>query len=99
MDLIYCPFERKCASCDKRDNYVLTDENGRKFPLRRYRTSECRFELYNCANLAATCETGAIVDCTLQTNPEELIKLTGNCEKLKKYFSDYTNGHSVQPIN
>ena len=57
MDLIYCPFERKCASCDKRDNYVLTDENGRKFPLRRYRTSECRFELYNCANLAATCET------------------------------------------
>ena len=52
MDLIYCPFEKKCSSCDRRELYTLTDENGRKFPLRRYRITECRFELYNCAKLS-----------------------------------------------
>ena len=52
MDLIYCPFEKKCSSCDKRELYILTDENGRKFPLRRYKISDCRFELYNCAKLS-----------------------------------------------
>lgn len=51
MDLIYCPFEKKCSSCDRRSEYTLTDENGRKFPLKRYKTSECRFEVYNCASL------------------------------------------------
>ena len=52
MDLIYCPFEKKCSSCDRRGLYSLTDENGRKFPLRRYEISDCRFELYNCAKLS-----------------------------------------------
>ena len=53
MDLIYCPFERTCAQCDKRGEYILTDEAGRKFPLKRYRfkAGECRFEVYNCAAL------------------------------------------------
>ena len=54
MDLCYCPFGRTCAACDKRGVYTLTDEAGRRFPLRRYRAAEgCRFELYNCAALAA----------------------------------------------
>ncbi len=55
MDLIYCPFSRSCASCDQRREYTLTDEEGRKFPLRRYRLSGegCRFEVYNCACLSS----------------------------------------------
>lgn len=66
MDLIYCPFEKKCASCDKRGQYTLTDENGRKFPLRRYKTSDCVFELYNCADLTdCNCKTGRLVDETV----------------------------------
>ena len=65
MDLIYCPFEKKCSSCDKRELYTLTDENGRKFSLRRYKTGECRFELYNCAKLSH-CESlaGKLTDST-----------------------------------
>ncbi len=53
MDLIYCPFERTCASCDRRKFYRMTDEDGRVFPLLRYRISDmgCRFEVYNCATL------------------------------------------------
>lgn len=57
MELCYCPFEKTCKTCDKRDEYTLTDEEGRKFPLVRYSAGEgCRFELYNCAPLS--CESG-----------------------------------------
>ncbi len=53
MDLCYCPFERTCDACDRKTIYRLTDEDGRVFPLRRYRVSGmvCRFEVYNCAEL------------------------------------------------
>lgn len=98
MDLIYCPFERKCATCDKRENYTLTDENGRKFPLRRYKTGACRFELYNCASLAATTHTGALVDCTLQTDPNKLIAVCKDGKLLRDYLKNYTRGHSEQSV-
>ncbi len=67
MDLSYCPFGRTCASCDRRERYTLTDEEGRAFPLRRCRTAEgCRFEVYNCAPLAAGVRLpSALADCSL----------------------------------
>lgn len=98
MDLIYCPFEKRCASCDKRERYTLTDENGRKFPLRRYKTGACRFELYNCASLAATTPTGVLVDCTLQAEPQKIIEICKNEKSLREYFKNYTRGHSEQPV-
>lgn len=65
MDLIYCPFGKSCASCDKRDLYTLTDENGRSFPMRRYEVSGCRFELFNCARLSCKNDfTGSLTDLT-----------------------------------
>lgn len=36
----------------------MTDEAGRKFPLLRYETSVCRFELYNAALLSAPAAEG-----------------------------------------
>ncbi len=64
MDLIYCPFEKKCKSCDRRELYHLTDENGRKFPLRRYKTEDCAFEVYNCAILLpVSVSAGKLSDC------------------------------------
>lgn len=63
MDLIYCPFSNDCKSCDRREEYALTDEEGRVFPLRRYALSgNCRFEVYNCAKLAATVSGNALFD-------------------------------------
>ena len=82
MDLIYCPFEKKCSSCDKRKLYTLTDGERRDFPLRRYVTSECRFEVYNCADLvtdgAKCCK---IYDFTLPQRS-----------------ANHTRGHSVNGI-
>ena len=83
MDLIYCPFEKKCADCDRREVYTLTDGNGRKFPLRRYKTSECRFEVFNCADLAV--------------NSHMLGKLTD--VTLGKENKDKTRGHSLSGVN
>ena len=82
MDLIYCPFEKKCSSCDRRNEYVLTDENGRKFPLRRYKLDDCRFELYNCENLSH-CKSlaGQLTDNTIKSS----------CES-------FTSGHSINGI-
>ena len=75
MDLIYCPFEKKCASCDKLREYTLTDEAGRKFPLRRYETSECRFEVYNCGGLVPTeCKAGKLADRTLEKDDNNLTR-------------------------
>lgn len=66
MELCYCPFEKTCKSCDKRDEYTLTDEEGRKFPLVRYSAGEgCRFELYNCAPLACESELCPLADLTV----------------------------------
>ena len=58
MDLAHCPFGRDCISCDRRRAYMMTDEAGRKFPLLRYETSVCRFELYNAALLSAPAAEG-----------------------------------------
>lgn len=82
MDLIYCPFEKKCPSCDKRHYYTLTDENGRKFPLHRYSVTNCAFELYNCADLS-DCNSlaGKLTDSTLESPSET-----------------FTRGHSINGI-
>ena len=66
MDLCYCPFGRTCASCDRREKYTLRDGEGRAFLLRRYRAAEgCRFEVYNCAPLAAgRGSASALADCS-----------------------------------
>ena len=69
MDLCYCPFGKTCSGCDKKRVYHLTDEAGRVFPVRRYRSAEgqCRFEIYNCAELPDEIpeNAGALFDRTL----------------------------------
>lgn len=72
MDLMFCPFSRTCTNCDRRDLYTLTDEAGRQFPLRRYGPKgKCRFELYNCAPLAAyNGKSSVLVDCSLTDGRE-----------------------------
>lgn len=98
MDLIYCPFGRKCKECDKRDVYTLTDESGRKFSIRRYRIGECRFEVFNCANLIGTSPIGTLIDCTLESDPNYIIQINSNEQNQKEYFKNYTRGHSNAPI-
>jgi putative protease len=104
MDLIYCPFGKSCASCDKRNVYTLTDENNRAFPLRRYKTGECRFELFNCASLVSQNNfTGKLFDVTLpsydgKTDINKIIECASDGEELKKIYKNYTKGHTENPV-
>ena len=97
MDLIYCPFGRKCNNCDRRRTYTLTDESGRKFPMRRYKTSVCRFEIFNCASLLGNAVTGALIDSTLD-NPAKLLACLGDEGKMAAYLKNYTRGHFNSPV-
>ena len=98
MDLIYCPFEKKCSNCDKRWLYTLTDEDGRKFLLKRYNTSECRFELYNCANLIGKSVTGSLVDCSTIADAKTAINISDDILKQQNFYKNYTRGHSKSTV-
>lgn len=47
MSLIYCPFKKTCSECKRSSVFTLRDADGRAFKVRRYKLSECRFEVYN----------------------------------------------------
>ncbi len=99
MDLIYCPFEKTCDKCDRRERYSLTDENDRVFPVRRYLLSSCRFEVYNCAPLVSDAkDAGKLVDLSLIENKKEVLKNIFDPLALKKIFKNYTFGHSDKTV-
>jgi putative protease len=102
MDIIYCPFGKKCAACEKRGQYALTDEGGRSFTLRRYRVGgRCRFELYNCASLLAPQDfAGVLID--LSDLPMPALKAVAEGyekqEKIKELLGAVTAGHSKKSV-
>lgn len=101
MDLVYCPFERNCASCDRRSFYTLKDEEGREFPLRRYRVSgsACRFEVYNCASLAAyNGVTSALADVSAEEKSKEIALRAKDPEQAKRYMKRVTKGHADRSL-
>lgn len=97
MDLCYCPFGKTCAKCDKQNLYMLTDENGRKFPVRRYVATDgaCRFEVYNCANLVSTGYKGIgkCIDVTVSQNKAYVVDAKDDEVKQKQMYTQYTSGH------
>ena len=97
MDLCYCPFGKTCASCDQKCVYTLTDENGRTFPVRRYKAAngECRFEVYNCADLISNGvkDAGKLLDLTLVKDKGAVMEAKENIEKQKQIYQSYTSGH------
>lgn len=97
MDLCYCPFGKTCEKCDKQEAYVLTDENGRKFPVRRYLSANgnCRFEVYNCANLVSKGGNGIgkLLDVSVTQNKSLAVESKDSEEKQKEVYDMYTSGH------
>lgn len=97
MDLCYCPFGKTCSSCDKKQVYILTDENNRAFPVRRYVAGDgsCRFEVYNCAGLIGkgANRSGKLLDLTLVFEKGKAIESVYEEEKQKTLYKNYTSGH------
>ena len=97
MDLCYCPFEKTCAKCDKKEVYTLTDENGRVFPVRRYLSAngECRFEVYNYADLigCGLKNAGQLLDLTLLEASSNAYAVKDDETAQKALYENYTSGH------
>ena len=97
MDLCYCPFGKTCHQCDKKQMYILTDEGGREFPVRRYTAADgtCRFEVYNCADLVGigVKEIGKLLDLTLVTDKQSAVSAIEDEKKQKQTYKLYTSGH------
>lgn len=100
MDLCYCPFQKTCKDCDKKEVYALTDENGRIFALKRYLSASgaCRFEVYNCANLLTKPPktAGELFDVSV-CHERNLPKIKTE-EERKKLFTKITSGHSKSSV-
>ena len=101
MDLIYCPFSFDCANCGRGNVFTLTDEAGRKFTVRRYRLSSCRFEVYNPYGLIAARqpEGNKLYDFTLYSafGADALMKAESTAE-YKNVITEYTSGNTVRGI-
>ena len=97
MDLCYCPFGKTCSVCDKKSVYTLTDDSGREFPVRRYVAADgnCRFEVYNCADLIGIGlkNAGALLDLTLVKDKQLAVDAKDNELEQKKVYKNYTSGH------
>ena len=90
MDLLYCPFGKSCATCDRRRAYTLKDEDGRVFPLLRYECGGCRFELYNSVSLVSDRKGARLYDLTAVQERDRAAFVVG--EELRARLSSYTNG-------
>ena len=102
MDLLYCPFGKTCSSCDKKNVYKLKDENEREFPMLRYNDAmgNCRFEVYNCANLigSGVKDAGKLLDLSITQSKEKAMENICKEEKQKEVYKSYTSGHLKRGI-
>ncbi|MBR2903895.1 MAG: U32 family peptidase, partial [Clostridia bacterium] len=99
MDLCYCPFEKTCNVCDKKWTYVMTDEQGREFPVRRYVLGgRCRFEVYNSARLIAVANSGGLADYSITADIEKAFEAFSDEEKQKRLQKNYTFGHAKNGV-
>ncbi len=102
MDLCYCPFGKTCGSCDKKSTYLLTDEQGRVFPVRRVVDGGgiCRFEVYNCAHLigAGVKGVGKVVECVLTADKISAWKAINDENLQKTVYKKYTSGHAKRGV-
>ncbi len=71
MDLIYCPFSKNCADCLVDNEFILKDNENRKFIVERYKLSECRFRIYNSYYLDVSAENFSTIK-DLKINYEAL---------------------------
>lgn len=87
MTLCHCPYG-KCISCSGAD--CLTDERGRKFTMRRYKTGHCYWQLLNCVphyTVNKAISENKFFDCTAVDSRTILSALCG------EYTGEFTRGN------
>ena len=89
MDLIYCPFSKNCKTCNYTNNSYLKDDEGRVFPIFRYKFKNCRFKVYNMAEIYAKNldNYNTLYDLTTKSKKfiEEFFSKDNNEDRVKLY--------------
>jgi len=102
MQFIYCPIGKNCNNCINHNIFNLVDDNNRKFIVRRYRLSSCRFIMYNSYDLVSDeVNSNRLYNFTLY-DTDKIIKILNNINnvsELKNIIVDYTKGHFLKGIN
>ncbi len=101
MDLVYCPVNKDCKNCGFTQNSYLKDEENRKFPIFRYKFNDCKFKVFNMAEIYfknVNC-FNTLYDLTTKNKDfiEEFFLLSNNDERAK-LFSNLTVGNYVKGI-
>ena len=103
MNLIYCPFSKNCVKCKANSsNIILEDEQNRRFFVRKYKLSDCRFEVYNTADLCC----GTDINCNkifnfVSYSKEKCNKILANLDneqQLKNILQNCTHGNFKRGI-
>lgn len=99
MDLLYCPFKKTCADCDRKDISEVSD-GERNFFLRRVKLNGCRFELYNGSYLVTANDKRPIVNLIGVKSQIKSLVLSrlGDKRALKEILSPFTSGHENKPL-
>lgn len=97
MSLIYCPFGKKCGDCNKKDSFYLIDGENRKFKVRRFKLSSCRFEIFNESRLKSKNRFNQeIFDFSASTDEEMSKMLADFFEKRKNIEDDNKNKNNAE---
>ena len=91
MELGHCPFSMKCAECEDRDTYTMTDDAGRKFYLLRFKNSRCRFSVYNMLPMVSGRKSG-VFDFTALTDEQKQRFLSEDTEGMRGAFGVRSEG-------
>ena len=69
--------------------------------MRRYRSAngDCRFEVYNCADLIGKTQgVGTLIDVTVAKDKSLIIAAKSDIDKQKDTCKQYTSGHSLRGV-
>lgn len=99
MDLIYCPFSKNCSTCENLDDFILQDTDKRDFKVIRYKTTECRFKVFNCARLIYDVKNvNNLYDLRTLTADECQLIFLNSPDELKSKIKNYTNGNYLRGV-
>lgn len=98
MELAYCPYGKKCASCKVPSLTTLTDYAGRKFILRRIKLSRCYFEVYNPMELIGENTGRSIYNLVLHKGKELENRFNASVKEYRE-IANTTSGHLKKGVN
>ena len=100
MNLAYCPFDKNCENCLYKSCSYIKDESGRKFELFRYKISECRFMLFNCAQILTKTQFNNEIFAIFNKSEKDIDYVINKLEfnDRKQHLKNHTYGNYIKGV-